>query len=420
MGLRNVTVLGRTERIEDLYRASKVVLVPSYRFIETFSRVCIEAHRFGKPVLGSDVGNVPNLLKEAGIVLREDAAEWANELNRLFSDNDYYKSRSSAALKNSDRYSYKNQERAIHGVLNSAVSPFLLGIGSGIGNMTHISPLVRHLAEHYGKRIDIVVAEDYSDSLFLLHNPKWVNSVFSLRPTVLTKRYDTIFLTHSFGPARVQFNGKRVVWSRDWEEFSADHVLHEARFNFEAVKQLLGINYDETAIGRYYVGEAAYRRPEGKLVGVHGGSKEGFWLSKRWPYYSELAAELKKRGYRVASFGTSTEYVEGTEDRTGGNIEQMARSLCDCSYFVGNDSGVMHLANSLGIPLIALFGPTNPRTRGPLGKDSRVLSLQKQCAPCECKSKELFQSGECRCISEISLELVLAKFDELVRTEPSI
>jgi ADP-heptose:LPS heptosyltransferase len=414
-GLTNVTILARTDDVDSLYRKSKVVAVPSYKFVETFSRVCIEAQRFGKPVIGSDVGNVPKLLAKSGIVLPEDASTWAAELSRLFDDSDYYLTRSNAAVRNSDLYSYKNQQTAISEIVRTAESPFLLGIGSGIGNMTHVSPLIRHLAEKLGHRIDIVVSEDYSESLFLLQNSKWVNSVFSLRQAVLARRYDTIFITHCFGPARLPFTARRLIWSRDWDEFRADHRLHEAHFNFEAAKQLLGIDYSDDDIRKYYIGEIDYSWPAGNLVGFHGGSKVGFWASKRWPYYSELAEKLQGLGFRVASFGTQEEYLEGTEDMTGGTIEEMALRMCNCSYFIGNDSGVMHVANSLGIPLLALFGPTNPLTRRPMQPTSRVIALEKYCAPCECVNKEVFQTGKCRCISEIPLTRVLASFQDLTQ-----
>lgn len=419
-GTANVLIHPRTDEISTLYNLAKVVVVPSYRFIETFSRVCIEAHRFGKPVIGSNTGNVPHLLERSGIVLPEVISDWVNELRRLFDDEKYYLWRSNAALTNSARYSYKGQRDAILNIVRTAGRPLLLGIGSGIGNMTHVSPLIRHLAQQLRHRIDIVVSEDYSNSLFLLQNSKWVNAVFSLRPHVLSKRYDTVFITHCFGPARVRFNARRVVWSRDWAEFRPDHHLHEAVFNFEAAKQLLGIDYDERDTRQYYLGEVAYRRPAGKLVGLHGGSKTGFWASKRWPYYSEFAASLQRLGFRVASFGTSEEYVEGTEDMTGGSIEEMARRMCDCSFFVGNDSGVMHVANSLGIPLIAIFGPTNPATRAPLRSTSRAVSLTKSCAPCECNDKVSFQSGNCRCIGEIHPSTVLESFHKMLNEWPPL
>ncbi len=413
-GVTNVTVLERTDKIEELYRAAKVVIVPSYRFVETFSRVCIEAQRFGKPVIGSDVGNVPNLLIHSGIVLPNKLDEWVAELSRLFQDSEYYAMRQASALENSSRYSHTGQHKAIAEVVRAAEGSFLLGIGSGIGNMTHVSPLVRRLSESLGRKIDLVVAEDHAESLFLLHNSKWVNSVFSLRNSVLSRRYDTVFVTHCFGSTRIPFRARRVIWARDWDDFHAEHTLHEARFNLESAKQLLGIDYTEEDVRNYYVGEIEYAWPNGNLVGFHGGSKGGLWTSKRWPHYTEFAARLIAAGYRVASFGMEQEYVEGTENMTGGTIEEMVRKMRACSYFIGNDSGVMHLSNSLGIPTIALFAPTNALTRGPLRPSSRSVALEKACSPCECKDRVTFQSGNCHCIGEISVAMVETAFREMV------
>ncbi len=50
--------------------------------------------------------------------------------------------------------------------------------------------------------------------------------------------------------------------------------------------------------------------------------------------------------------------------------------------FIGNDSGLMHIASSLDIPLLALFGPTLPHNSGPTNENSRVLYHKQQCAPC--------------------------------------
>lgn len=413
-GASNVTVLDRTDQIEKVYQAAKVVVVPSYKFVETFSRVCIEAQRFGKPVIGSDVGNVPHLLSSSGIVLPEKTDAWLGELDRLFQDGDYYARQRAAALENSSRYSYAGQRHAVSGIVRAISGSLLLGVGSGIGNMTHVSPLIRRLSESLGRKIDLVVSEDHSEALFMLHNSAWVNAVYSLRNSVLTRRYDTVFVTHCFGSTRVPFRARQVFWARDWAEFHPGHRLHEAHFNLEAARQLLGVEYTEEDVRNYYVGEVEYSWPNGNVVGFHGGSKGGLWASKRWPYYSELAGRLVAAGFRVASFGTAGEYVDGTENMTGGSIEEMVGKMCACSYFVGNDSGVMHLANSLGIPTIALFAPTNVLTRAPLRPSSRVLAVEKACSPCECKAPVVFQSGNCRCIGDITVSAVEDAFREMV------
>jgi len=67
------------------------------------------------------------------------------------------------------------------------------------------------------------------------------------------------------------------------------------------------------------------------------------------------------------------------------------RSLCsiikDASLFVGIDSGIMHLASSIDIPVVALFGPTDPFYVGPQNDRSVVVSMiEMECVPCYLQS----------------------------------
>ena len=124
----------------------------------------------------------------------------------------------------------------------------------------------------------------------------------------------------------------------------------------------------------------------------------------------------------MASFGTADEYVPGTVDMTGGTLEEMTKKMLACSHFVANDSGVMNIANALGIPLLALFAPTNPHTRGPLKPTSRSLSVERACAPCEIHSEfkvNMFSTGKCRCIADIDLDVVLDTLTHMMQSEGS-
>ena len=416
--LTNVELVPRVDQMSDVYRRARAVLVPSFRFVETFSRVVIEAHRFGSPVVGSDRGNVPNLLTESGITLSEEPDAWAEAVDKLWSDRDTWTRRSEAALANSSRYGFAMQKERLRGVISSVEHPILVGVGSGLGNVIHTTPLIRNMARRLGRRIDVVVAGDYADLLFVAANQLYVNHVFVLNDVVLRRRYQTVFLTHSFGGVTPAFASANVVASRDWDTFTGDHRLHEAEFNLAAAAEILDISYEADDVGKYFLGDLHYRRPDAQLVGLHGGSKDGIWASKRWPGYVQLAAELSRRGVPVASFGTKNEYVEGTIDMTGGTIEEMARSMLTCSAFVANDSGVMNVANALGIPLLALFAPTNVATRGPLAKDSHSIAVEKSCAPCETHPEERkasFLKGNCRCIDEIEIKDVMDALEALLR-----
>lgn len=417
-GLTNVTAVGRVADMDRIYRDAAIVVVPSYRFRESFSRVCIEAQRYGKPVIGSDRGNVPYLLEYSGVSLPEDPKLWAAEIVQLLNDRAYYTERCDKALQNSTRYSYAAQGEALDGLIGAGEARFLVAVGSGLGNMLHATPMIANIARHIGARVDVVVAEEHPMSLFLMHNPDHVNAVFGLKQAVLRRAYDTVFVTHSFGQARVAFNSARVVWARDWESFRANG-LHETIYNLEAARQLLGIPYEQTDAHRYFCGDLVWRRPSEPLVGFHAGSKPGMWTIKRWPHFPELARRLRRRGIRVASFGVASEYVEGTENRTGGTIEAMCESMLDCSQFVSNDSGLMNIANAIGIPCLALFAPTNVKTRLPLGALTSAIVLDKDCSPCELKDPEGFALGQCRCIADISVDKVEARMIEMMQPAPA-
>jgi glycosyltransferase involved in cell wall biosynthesis len=418
-GLSNVTILDRVDDVAPLYAKARVVAVPSYQFIETFSRVVIEAQRFGVPVIGSDRGNVPYLLQESGIALPEDAEAWAEEIERLFADDEEWARRSALAFENSERYAFRRQEAALSRLVSGIAAPILVGVGSGLGNIIHTTPLLRNLARRLGRPVDLVVAGDHESLLFIPSNGEYVNHTFLLTENVLNRRYDTVFLTNSFGSLVPRFASSNIVSSRSWDTFHAGHELHEAEFNLAAAEALLGVPYDPEDIQGYYIADLDYRPPAQALVGMHAGSKGGIWGSKRWPHYAELARRLQRDGFTVASFGIAEEYVEGTIDMTGGSIEEMATSLLACSHFVANDSGVMNIANALGIPVRALFAPTNPVTRGPVTSTGSSIFISRECAPCEVKTPyrtTRFLSGECNCIDAIDVETVYESVLEMLRS----
>ncbi len=121
------------------------------------------------------------------------------------------------------------------------------------------------------------------------------------------------------------------------------------------------------------------------------------WSNKRWPveYFTELVRLLaaKFSGVRFALLG-------GGEDQPLGEIVSCAEperclNLCGqtsllemvewvrlCYLMFTNDTGPMHVAAALGKPLVALFGPTEPRRTGPYRQLNDVLRIDLPCSPC--------------------------------------
>jgi ADP-heptose:LPS heptosyltransferase len=60
----------------------------------------------------------------------------------------------------------------------------------------------------------------------------------------------------------------------------------------------------------------------------------------------------------------------------------MIEWLRQCELMITNDTGPMHVAAALGVPLIALFGPTDPHSTGPYGQLENVIRTGLPCSPC--------------------------------------
>jgi ADP-heptose:LPS heptosyltransferase len=92
---------------------------------------------------------------------------------------------------------------------------------------------------------------------------------------------------------------------------------------------------------------------------------------KVWPRFAELAQALPDAtillGPCERPLPTGNPVIESL------SLEAVAGHLRNCRVFVGNDSGITHIAAYWGTPTVALFGPTDPRIWGPLGRRVKVL-----------------------------------------------
>ena len=82
---------------------------------------------------------------------------------------------------------------------------------------------------------------------------------------------------------------------------------------------------------------------------------------------------------------------------------QYAAVLKRCALFVGNDNGPMHMAAALGVPVVALFGPSNPAEWGPRGERVEVLYKGLDCRRC---FHPTCGRGEQNCMKQISADEV--------------
>jgi lipopolysaccharide heptosyltransferase II len=121
------------------------------------------------------------------------------------------------------------------------------------------------------------------------------------------------------------------------------------------------------------------------------------WVNKRWPieHFCQTARQIADArpdlGFVVLG-GLSDRPLGGAirnavgdrcRDLTGGtSLPEMVECLRESELLITNDTGPMHAAAALGKPVVALFGPTDPRRTGPYGQQDRVLTVELPCRPC--------------------------------------
>jgi heptosyltransferase-1 len=101
----------------------------------------------------------------------------------------------------------------------------------------------------------------------------------------------------------------------------------------------------------------------------------------------------------------------GVVDHTGQPLAETMRTLLACELVIGGDTGPTHLAAALGVPVVGIFGPTNPQRTGPIGP--RVLPTitplaSLDCWPCERPMCPFTGHAEDLCLKQSTPDVVLA------------
>jgi heptosyltransferase II len=135
-------------------------------------------------------------------------------------------------------------------------------------------------------------------------------------------------------------------------------------------------------------------RPDSLRIAIGAGASYG--SAKCWPpeQFAELANRLQAQtNAEVILFGTATEAAVtraissglrqppvDLTDRTA--IADLPALLSQCHLFIGNDSGAMHVAAAVGLPVVAVFGPTDPSGTAPATPRSSIVQQKPYCSPC--------------------------------------
>ncbi len=198
------------------------------------------------------------------------------------------------------------------------------------------------------------------------------------------------------------------------------HRLHQVHYYLEMIRAL-GVAVADHTPRIVPPGNIPFPLPEGNLIGMAPGAQYGpakRWFPERFAALADLlSASLSAQ---VLLFGSKADKEVTAEikslsqhppiDLAGKtSLTEAMAIMARLRAFVTNDSGLMHVAAALGIPVVALFGSTNPEATGPVGSASRVIYHPVPCSPClkaSCPS-------DFRCMESIHVEEVFSAVKEL-------
>ena len=143
-----------------------------------------------------------------------------------------------------------------------------------------------------------------------------------------------------------------------------------------------------------------------------------FGPAKQWPeaHYASVAEHLVRSGHQVWLMGSPKDQAVSERIASAAaepvTVLAGATSLTDAVDLmsgavvaVSNDSGLMHVAAALGVPVVGVYGSTSPEFTPPLHDEAQVVRLGLECSPCFQRTCPL---GHLNCLNDLAPERVIA------------
>lgn len=273
---------------------------------------------------------------------------------------------------------------------------------------------------------EVLEHNPYIDRLFLLEEPVLWHG-FSLWKKLYRERFDTILFFHASQrltlPLCSLLGASRIVGTKGINK-GLDALLTHAlppRHEHEIVRRLkiaesLGV-FPATEQLSFFGASSLPPRTGGPWIALHPGSKDDF---KRWPKekFIALGKLLKqKMSCEILITGHESTLQEEIASQIPGAHIDPPRSLSDfgallkqMTLLVSNDTGPVHLACALNVPLVAIYASTDPALCGPhLAPRAKIISRRASCEPClKRKCRQPF------CFLQIGVEEVYQAIEEIL------
>ncbi len=305
---------------------------------------------------------------------------------------------------------------------------------SSLGDILLTTPFLRSLQKKYpNSKIDFFVKTNFIDAITL--NPN-VDSVFSwqteeefinVRKKLEVNNYDLVIdLQNNFRSKKtVKLLGKKSY------SFQKPNVkkflLVNTKLNLLKEKKTIPQRYIDVFPELKLDGEGLElflpEKVEGKLdnkENIIGMAPGAFHFTKRWPieYYAELGNKFVNDGYSIAIFGGKSDreicsdlhnrIKESLDLSNDNNLFETASYMKKCKFVVCNDSGLMHTATSVGVPVVSIFGSTVQEFGfAPFGVKNLIIEKNDlSCRPCSHIGKAKCKKKHFKCMKDLTPNLV--------------
>jgi heptosyltransferase II len=271
--------------------------------------------------------------------------------------------------------------------------------------------------------VDIYRDQNVADDLIIYdHRGKHagISGRERLASELRSRRFDVaILLQNAFDAAWLAWRAgipQRIGYARDARSFLLTKAVpvpkpgeipaHEKFYYLELLRRSGWIDSipDEPFI-KLHVNEASRTGAADQLaaagvrrdtVRIAVGAGASYGSAKCWPpsRFAELANQLQAQwdadvilfgapGETDVSLAIASEMKRAPIDLTGKTaVADLPALLSQCHVFIGNDSGAMHVAAAVGLPAVAIFGPTDPFGTAPVTPHCTIVREQPYCSPC--------------------------------------
>ena len=324
-----------------------------------------------------------------------------------------------------------------------------------VGDAIMALPALRAVRKRYPDAEIAIVARPYVADIYrdqeicdqlIPYDPKALHAGLSGRERLASElrelKFDTaLLLQNAFDAAWLAWRAKipeRIGYARDGRSFlltkavpvpgNGEIPAHEKFYYLELLRRAgwldsvpdesfidLRVPEEKRRIAEEFLRDSGVRQG---AVRIAIGAGASYGSAKCWPpsRFAEVANRLQSEADAdVILFGTAAEAAVAAAitsamrrppiDLAGKTaISHLAALLSRCHLFIGNDSGAMHVAAAVGLPIVAVFGPTDPFGTAPVTLRCSIVQQKPYCSPCflrRCPTDH-------RCMTAITANLVEA------------